>query len=123
MKPESTVPASHVEKSGPHTPDPYTETGTGGLKAQGSAQAIELLPRDDQNGDALEGDLIEQEPHADLLDAVRSVHRSCDCDDCLGEIAAAVLEAAAASLRRLGHTAAADRLASTARDLTEGATS
>jgi hypothetical protein len=76
-----------------------TGSRTGGLKAQGSAQA------------------------SDLLDVVRDTHTQCDCDECLGKIAAAVLKAAAGSLCQLGHVAAADRLASTAKDLTEGATS
>jgi hypothetical protein len=89
-----------VEPVEPLTPSVGgTGSRTGEREAQGSAQA------------------------ADLLDVVRDTHTQCDCDECLGKIAAAVLTAAAGSLRQLGHVAAADRLASTAKDLTEGATS
>jgi hypothetical protein len=42
MKPERTVPASHVEKSGPNTADPYTGRGTGEAGPETSAQAATL---------------------------------------------------------------------------------
>ena len=38
---------------------------------------------------------------ADLIEAVRNAHTQCDCDECLGKIAAAVLNHGAASLHAI----------------------
>lgn len=92
------VPAEPAQEPAtpPNAPDPSTDRGTGEPEAHARPQA------------------------ADLLDAVRDAHTQCDCDECLGKIAAAVLNAAAASLRRLGHTAAATLLGHTADDMGDG---
>jgi hypothetical protein len=96
MTPEPPRLPAVAHSGAPYTSGTGSDRGTSVGEAEKTAQAV------------------------DILDAVRDTHTQCDCDECLGTIAAAVLNAAARSLRHLGHDAAADRLDSTAKDLGDG---
>jgi len=149
MKPERDVPASHVEKSGPNTADPYTGKGTGEAGPETSAQAAGLTPADlIKSNPVLHIDLTaadtprglvaieinhtpdyppatipnEAMPHlVGLINALKVAHLN-EAAMSLRTIADRMPDTASAAELRPGIEYAATLLGHTADDLTEGAT-
>jgi hypothetical protein len=118
VKPESSNAGSGVEKSRPGTAQGSTARGTGEPRAHGGAEAIE-------SGRQIAVSMMDR-AEAKYRHEHGQPHTREHCETCAEEYWSNRLRPvhyteAASSLRKLGHTAAAERLESYVRDLDEEA--